>query len=54
MNAAIRKTAEKFGIKRQTAMGLVKKLEQAGVNPVTLTNACEYERLENLRNILKK
>ena len=54
MNAAIRKTAEKFGIKRQTAMGLVKKLEQAGVNPVTLTNACEYERLENLRHILKK
>ena len=46
--------AEKFGIKRQTAMGLVKKLEQAGVNPVTLTNACEYERLENLRHILKK
>lgn len=54
MNAAIRKTAEKFGIKRQTAMGLVKKLEQAGVNPVTLTNACEYEQMENLRNILKK
>lgn len=54
MNAAIRKTAEKFGIKRQTAMGLVKKLEQAGVNPVTLTNACEYERMENLRHILKK
>ena len=54
MNAAIRKTAEKFGIKRQTAMGLVKKLEQTGVNPVTLTNACEYERLENLRHILKK
>ena len=54
MNAAIRKTAEKFGIKRQTAMGLVKKLEQAGVNPVTLPNACEYERLENLRHILKK
>ena len=46
--------AEKFGIKRQTAMGLVKKLEQAGVNPVTLTNACEYEQMENLRNILKK
>ena len=45
---------EKFGIKRQTAMGLVKKLEQAGVNPVTLTNACEYEQMENLRNILKK
>ena len=54
MNAAIRKTAEKFGIKRQTAMGLVKKLEQTGVNPVTLTNACEYEQMENLRNILKK
>ena len=54
MNAAIRKTAEKFGIKRQTEMGLVKKLEQAGVNPVTLTNACEYEQMENLRNILKK
>ena len=54
MNAAIRKTAEKFGIKRQTVMGLVKKLEQAGINPVTLTNACEYEQMENLRHILKK
>lgn len=53
LNAAIRKTAEKFGIKRQTAMGLVKKLEQAGVNPVTLTNACGYGRMENLRSVLK-
>lgn len=28
-------------------------MEQAGVNPLTLTNACEYEQLENLRRILK-
>lgn len=53
MNAAIRKKAEKFGIKRQTAIGLVKKLEQAGVNQVTRTNACEYEQLENLWHIWK-
>lgn len=53
MNAAIRKTAEKFGIKHQIAMELVKQAEQARVNPVTLTNACEYEQLENLWHILK-
>lgn len=52
MNTAIQKTQKKFGLKSQAVTGLLKKLEKVGINPVTLTNASGYERLENLRRIL--
>lgn len=48
LDAALQKTMEHFGIKRDAADRLLGKLRKEGINPITLPNSCHTQSIESL------
>lgn len=52
IDAAIRKTCTHFGLKDSAAKRLLRKLEKAGINPITLPNSAKIEEMPSLADLI--